>query len=50
MLGSEVAERVPPPVVVTDGGQHSLGGQAGGGQHLHGPGRRPVEEVPAPPH
>lgn len=45
----EVVEGFLPPAVVAHGRQHGLGGQARGGQDLHGLGCGPVKEIPRCP-
>ena len=46
----EVVEWFLPPAVVADSGQHGLGGHSCSGQHLHGLGCGPVEQVSRCPH
>lgn len=50
MQRPQAIERVLPPAVVADFGQHGLGGQPGRGQHLHGLGCGPVQQVPCRGH
>lgn len=46
---SEVVKGFLPPAVVAHGRQHGLGGQACGGQDLHGLGCGPVKKIPCCP-
>ena len=45
MKWPEVRQGLLPPLPVTDGLQHSLGGGRGAGQDLHGGSGAPVQEV-----
>lgn len=45
MKGTQVRQRLLPPLPVTDGLQHGFGGRRGVGQNLHGGRRGPLQKV-----